>query len=59
MARSMDMVVTDNLNNIVRLMESGPKLAQKYIHHPLTIYNKKIDLRFVVLLKSVILLLFY
>ena len=53
MARSMDMVVTDNLDAIIRLMESGPKLAQKYIHRPLTINRKKIDLRYVIALRSV------
>ncbi len=56
MARSMDMVVTDNIDAIVRLMETGPKLAQKYIERPMTINKKKIDLRFVVCLKSVIII---
>ena len=53
MARSMDMVVTDNLDVILRLLETGPKLAQKYIHRPVTLRGKKIDLRFIVLLRSV------
>ena len=53
MARSMDMVVTDNLDVILRLLETGPKLAQKYIHRPITLRGKKIDLRFIVLLRSV------
>ena len=53
MARSMDMIVTNNLDNIIRQMETGPKLIQKYIDNPLTIEGKKIDLRFVVALKSV------
>ena len=54
MARSMDMVVTNNLDVILRLLETGPKLAQKYIHKPVTLRKKKIDLRFIVLLRSVI-----
>lgn len=52
MARSMDMVVTDNIDIIIRMLESGPKLVQKYIERPVTIKNKKIDLRFIVTLKS-------
>jgi tubulin--tyrosine ligase-like protein 12 len=54
LARSMDMVVTNNLDAIIRLMETGPKLAQKYIHRPLTLFGNKIDMRFVVLVRSVI-----
>lgn len=54
MARSMDTIVTSNVDTIIRLLESGPKLAQKYIQRPLTINKKKIDLRFVVALQSVI-----
>lgn len=53
MARSMDMVITNNLDVILRLLETGPKLAQKYIHKPITLRKKKIDLRFIVLLRSV------
>ena len=53
LARSMDMIVTDNLDLIVRSIETGPKIAQKYIHNPVTLNNKKIDLRYIVMLKSV------
>jgi tubulin--tyrosine ligase-like protein 12 len=53
MARSMDMIVTNNLDVVLRSLETGPKLAQKYIHRPLTIRKNKIDLRYCVLLRSV------
>jgi len=53
MARSMDMVVTNNLDAIIRLLETGPKLAQKYIEHPLTLRKRKFDLRFIVCLESI------
>ncbi|KAM3130195.1 hypothetical protein pb186bvf_017695 [Paramecium bursaria] len=53
MARSMDMVVTNNLDVILRVLETGPKLAQKYIDKPLTIRKKKFDLRFIVALRSI------
>ncbi len=58
MARSMDMIVTKNLDVILRTLETGPKLAQKYIHRPLTLRKNKIDLRYVVLLRSVFYYLF-
>lgn len=53
MARSMDTIVTNNLDLIVRMVETGPKIAQKYIENPCTLGRKKYDLRFVALLKSV------
>lgn len=37
---------------LYRLLETGPRLAQKYISKPCTLRNKKIDLRFIVLLRS-------
>jgi tubulin--tyrosine ligase-like protein 12 len=54
MARSMDTWVSNNLDQIVRLYETGPKIAQKYIERPITFKGRKIDLRYVVLLKSVL-----
>jgi tubulin--tyrosine ligase-like protein 12 len=54
MARSMDTWVTTNLDAIVRMVETGPKIAQKYIYNPCTLNGKKFDLRFVAILKSVL-----
>lgn len=59
LARSLDMTITDNLNHILRIPGTGPKLACKYITDIVTIYNQEIpgqvkfDLRFVVMLASV------
>ena len=52
MARSMDTIVTNNLDVIIRMLETGPKIAQKYIHRPLTLRGKKIDLRYIICLRS-------
>ena len=54
LARSIDTWVTNNLDLIVRLVETGPKIVQKYIDRPITFKGRKIDLRFVVLLKSLL-----
>lgn len=53
MARSMDMIITDNLPLIVRAMETGPKIAQKYISKPVLRRSKKVDLRYILLVKSI------
>lgn len=54
MARSIDTWVTDNMDLIIRQMETGPKIAQKYILNPCTVNNRKFDLRYIVNLKSVL-----
>uniref|UniRef100_A0A1A9Z5I3 Tubulin--tyrosine ligase-like protein 12 SET-like domain-containing protein n=1 Tax=Glossina pallidipes TaxID=7398 RepID=A0A1A9Z5I3_GLOPL len=59
LARGLDMHVTNNLAQIVRLSETGPKIAQKYIERPVLFYRSdiqapvKFDVRYVILLKSV------
>jgi hypothetical protein len=54
MSRSMDMIVTNNLKEIIRSVETGPKICQKYIDKPLLMNNKKFDLRFIILLKNLV-----
>ena len=39
MARSIDIWVTNNVEQISRLVETGPRIAQKYIDRPITYEN--------------------
>jgi len=43
------MIVTDNLEEIIRVCETGPKICQSYIHRPLLLNKKKFDLRFIII----------
>jgi len=58
LARGMDTHVSQDLNFILRLPWTGPKIAQKYIEDPVlfsrpVIGQVKFDVRYVILLKSV------
>ncbi|XP_049300981.1 tubulin--tyrosine ligase-like protein 12 [Anopheles funestus] len=59
LARTLDTHITDNLGQIMRLQQTGPKIAQKYIEHPVLFERAeleasvKFDVRYVLLLKSV------
>jgi len=48
-----DIWITNNPEHISRLIETGPKVAQKCIEKPLTLQKKKIDFQFIVALRSV------
>lgn len=59
LARSLDTHITSNINFILRLPLTGPKIAQKYIENPVLFYRPdcsskvKFDVRYVILLKGV------
>lgn len=58
LARGLDIHITDNLNYIIRLSVTGPKIVQKYITNPVLFYRPecngkvKFDVRYVILLKA-------
>lgn len=59
LARSLDTHITNNLDYIMKLATTGPKIVQKYITNPVLYYRPecngrvKFDIRYVILLKSV------
>lgn len=57
LARALDSHVTSNLNYILRLRETGPKVACKYIENPVLFHREgigrvKFDVRYLVLISS-------
>ena len=54
MSRSMDMLITDNLKEIIRAVETGPKICQKYFCNPYLMNDKKFDLRFIIAVKNLL-----
>jgi tubulin--tyrosine ligase-like protein 12 len=58
MGRGLDSHVTNSLVKIIRLSETGPKVASRYLTDPVLFYRDdvghvKFDIRFIVLLSSV------
>ncbi|KAK4329348.1 hypothetical protein Pmani_000297 [Petrolisthes manimaculis] len=56
LARGMDHTITNNLNHILRLPSTGPKIAQKYLSDPVLFHRDdidadvKFDVRYIVML---------
>ena len=59
LARGLDTHITDNINYVIRVSNTGPKIVQKYIEDPVLFHRPEIggkvkfDVRYVILLKSV------
>ncbi|XP_037952928.1 tubulin--tyrosine ligase-like protein 12 [Teleopsis dalmanni] len=59
LARGMDTHITNYIDQIMRISQTGPKIAQKYLERPVLFYREeldtkvKFDIRYVLLLKSV------
>jgi tubulin--tyrosine ligase-like protein 12 len=48
------MVITNNLDQIIRTIETGPKVIQKYIERPLLCKGRKFDMRYIIVMKSAV-----
>lgn len=52
LARSINMAISDNLDVLVRLGETGPYIVSKYVERPLKFRGSKFDFRFYVMVRS-------
>ncbi|KAH8617904.1 putative Tubulin tyrosine ligase family [Trypanosoma vivax] len=52
MARSIDMAVSANFSELLKTIETGPKVVSKYIANCATLRQRKFDLRFIVCVNS-------
>lgn len=52
LARGLQITIEEELAPLVRLRDTGPKIAQEYIQTPVLYEGRKFDLRYIVLLKS-------
>ncbi|EAN79213.1 Tubulin-tyrosine ligase family, putative [Trypanosoma equiperdum] len=52
LARSIDMTLSSNLTELLRAVETGPKVICKYIANTATLRKRKFDLRFIVAVNS-------
>jgi tubulin--tyrosine ligase-like protein 12 len=52
LARSIDMTVSNNLQWLLRVAQTTPKIFCKYISNPATLRGRKFDLRFILAVRS-------